>query len=324
VKIIGLNCPKIFACLCVFVASSCNDATQAPASYILRNDRVAVHIDLPLEGYRLSRFDWTGKITAVQYKGVYVTGTEDGTSRTQKKIGKGLYNEFGIDSPLGFDEAKVGDYFHKIGIGLLKKTGDTYEFNKQYEIRPADFIVTTSDTEITMKCISEHYNGHAYALTKNITLLESGFVIRYHFQNTGSKPIHTNEYTHNFLAVQDEHIGRGYLLRFPFELKPEVFGAVLNPKGSVEIHTHEIGFQEKPDSDFFFSTLSGGDAVEAKWELHNHTHNIGIKETGSFKTSSITLWGNQYVICPEIFIEITVEPNQSTQWSRTYKFFDLE
>lgn len=42
---------------------------------------------------------------------------------------KGFYNEFGIDTPIAYEETKEGGYFHKIGIGLLKKEEEQYWFS---------------------------------------------------------------------------------------------------------------------------------------------------------------------------------------------------
>ncbi|MDE5422702.1 hypothetical protein L3073_10835 [Ancylomarina sp. DW003] len=91
--------------------------------HILKNKNLEVHIDLPLENYQLSRFDWTGKIVSVKFKGVDVVGTERLNSDDDNRFGKGFYNEFGIETPVGFDDCEEGDWFPKIGVGLLKKRG---------------------------------------------------------------------------------------------------------------------------------------------------------------------------------------------------------
>jgi hypothetical protein len=41
--------------------------------------------------------------------------------KNEHQQGKGFYNEFGMDTALGFEEAAIGGWFHKIGVGLLKK-----------------------------------------------------------------------------------------------------------------------------------------------------------------------------------------------------------
>ena len=100
--------------------------------HILKNKNFEILIDLPNENYNFSRFDWTGKIVKVKFKNILLSGDERTDVKQENNFGKGFYNEFGIDNALGFDEAKSGEWFHKIGIGLLKKEGDEYLFHKKY------------------------------------------------------------------------------------------------------------------------------------------------------------------------------------------------
>lgn len=298
-----------------------NENTQT--SYILKNKNIKVHIDLPLENYQISRFDWTGKITAVKYKGIYVSGTEKLNHKDSMDYGKGFYNEFGIDSPVGFEGIKQGDYFHKIGIGRLKKEGEQYRFSQKYEIEPAEFKITKDADKITIECYAPNANGYSYVLKKEIEILESGFIINYHLRNTGEKTIMTNEYTHNFLAINREFMGNHYILKFPFQIKPEQFGATVNPEDKVVISQNEITFNGIPNEQFFFSNLSGSKNIDASWELINTKSRIGISEKASFKTSKVNVWGWKHVISPELFFDLKVEPNQVVEWSRTYTVFEL-
>jgi hypothetical protein len=291
--------------------------------YSLKNKNLEVHIDLPLENYNFSRFDWTGKIVAVKFNGIYVTGVEKLNPENKNIIGQGFYNEFGIDKPIAFDETAEGEWFHKIGIGLLKKEGGHYDFSKKYEVQPATFSVTFEPNKVKITCNSQNVNGYSYILKKEIELFESSFVIRYHLQNTGNKRIITNEYNHNFIAINEELIGRDYILRFPFQINPELFAATVNPDEIVEFKQNEILFNNTPDEQFFFSNLSGGKNVDASWELINTKSKIGLSETGNFKTNSINLWGWHHVISPELFFDINIEPGQSIEWSRTYHVYEI-
>jgi hypothetical protein len=155
-------------------------------------------------------------------------------------------------------------------------------------------------------------------------LFESSFVIRYSLQNTGEKTIKTDEYTHNFLAINNELMGSDYILKFPFQMDSELFGAIVNPEAKVEIQQNEFTFNVTPEEQFFFSNLSGGKNVDATWELINTKSKIGISETGSFKTSRINLWGWTHVISPELFFDINVQPGQSVEWYRTYQLFEID
>ena len=291
--------------------------------HILKNNNLEIHIDLPDENYNFSRFDWSGKIAAVKFQNIPLTTAERLDIVNNEDFGKGFYNEFGIDSALGFEEAAIGDWFHKIGVGVLQKEDDEYFFHKKYEIKPAQFKITTAPNKIMINCISAIVNSYAYVLRKEIALQESGFTINYQLENKGEKDIHTDEYVHNFMSINKAFIGSDYVLRFPFQTKPERFGETVNLEQKVVLGPNEIGFKGTPKEQFFFSNLSGGEQVDATWELLNHKHKIGISETGSFRTNKVNLWGWKHVICPELFIPIFIRPGESTEWARTYKVFSI-
>jgi hypothetical protein len=293
-------------------------------AHILKNKNLKIHIDLPLENYNFSRFDWTGKIIKVKFQNVYVSTIERTDCENEHHFGKGFYNEFGIDRALGFDDTKLGGWFHKIGVGLLKKDDHKYLFSKAYEIKPAEFEILTSSNKISIKCISQAINGYSYVLNKEIELFEYGFVIEYYLQNTGDKVILTDEYTHNFVAINKELIGSNYILKLPFHLQPELFGAAVNPGQKVDIGQKDIKFNSPPMEQFFFSNLSGDETIDGEWELINLKSKIAISETGSFQTNKVNLWGWKHVISPELFFNVCVHPDQSTEWSRTYKIYNMK
>ncbi|MBD1261404.1 hypothetical protein HZY62_12440 [Maribacter polysiphoniae] len=292
--------------------------------HILKNSNLEIHFDFPEEGYAGSRFDWSGKITRVIFEGCPITTVERTDYEDGTHLGKGLYNEFGIDSALGFEDAEIGGWFHKIGVGLLKKEDQEYLFHKAYQTQPARFKVSTTPFDITIRCTSEMVNGFAYVLNKKITIGESGWVIDYTLHNVGQKAIHTDEYVHNFMAVNNESMGCGYVLEFPFPLQPERFGETLNTEQQVIMGSNEIGFGGTPNDQFFFSNLSGGEDVNATWELHQHEHKIGICERGGFKTNKINLWGWKHVVSPELFYPIAIQPGKTTKWSRNYTVFRID
>lgn len=290
---------------------------------VLKNENLEIEIDLPLTNYNFSRFDWTGKIVSVRYKGISVSGVEKLKDEDVTKSGKGFYNEFGIEAPVGYDEIPEGDWFHKIGVGLLKKEGSDYLFSRKYEIQPAGFKVKAKPDKIIVNCKSQSANGYAYEYRKEIKLLESGFVVNYYLKNTGNKVINTNEYDHNFIAINKEFISSDYILKFPFNIDPELFDATVNPEGKVKIGSNEITFNGTPGEQFFFSNITGNQKIDATWEIINTKIKIGISETGSFKTNKVNLWGWTHVISPELFFDINIKPGEEIEWSRTYKVFEL-
>lgn len=291
--------------------------------HILQKKDLEIHIDLPLENYRFSRFDWTGKIVNVLFQNKPICGFEQQSFQDEHKIGKGFYNEFGIDNALGFEETELGNWFHKIGVGLLRKESPNYHFNHPYTIKPADFEIEKHKDHILITCVGKNINGYTYILKKTISINPDGFNIHYSLQNIGTKPIITDEYVHNFMQLDKNLIDKNYVLNFPFQLKPNHFIETVNTESKVIVGKNNFRFNATPEKDFFFSNLSGNETVEASWKLLNIKNNIGICEKGSFDTNKINLWGWTHVISPELFYKINLLPEQSADWSRTYTLFNI-
>ena len=293
-------------------------------AHILKNNHLELHIDAPTENYSCTRFDWTGKISQLKFQNIPLTTIENTDLINTACFGKGFYNEFGIDTPLGFHETAIGGWFHKIGIGLLKKENEQYLFHKKYAVKPAKFSVSTEANAVIIHCTSEAFNGYSYKLTKEIKLYSSSFTIKYTLHNTGEKEIVTDEYVHNFMATDNALKGKEYALEFPFKLEPPLFDETVNTEQKVTIGNNRITFKETPKEQFFFSNLSGGKLENAAWTLLNSNTKIGIQEIGNFKTDKINLWGWGHVISPELFFKISVKPGKSCVWSRSYSIYSVK
>lgn len=291
--------------------------------YILKNKTLEIHIDLPREGYNFSRFDWTGKVAQVMFEGVPVTTTERTDKADNNLFGKGLYNEFGIESAIGFEEIDPGNWFHKIGVGALKKTEAPYQFTTPYEIRPAIFHTEPLPEKLRISCASDNLNGYAYRLTKEFSIYQNSLSIGYRLENTGQKAIKTDEYVHNFMGVDQELMGKDYKLHLPFKFEQDEFKMLVNPERKMTLGSNKISFNGMPEEQFFISHLNGSKTVRAHWELQQLKSKIGIRETGSFPTQKVNLWGWEHVISPELFHSISIEPGENQEWSRIYEFFKL-
>ncbi|MEM6347920.1 MAG: hypothetical protein AAF927_28785 [Bacteroidota bacterium] len=285
----------------------------------IKNDQIEITLDLPGENYTSARFDWSGKIVAVKFEGISLHGYEDTTRKKEAKLGRAFYNEFGIETAVGFEETPIGSFFHKIGVGLLKKEHENYSFAHEYPIEPCKFNILSAEDSIRFECLAEPYNGYCYQLIKTVRLSAMGFFIQYYLINNGKKTIITDEYNHNFICIAQQAIDKNYKLKFPFPLRPQKFAESLNPAGVVSFDTQELGFHAQPKDAFFFSNLSGGNSVPAYWQLENHQTKLAISERGDFKTSKVNLWGRGDVISPELFYPIHLEAGQACSWSRFYE-----
>ena len=292
-------------------------------AHILKNNHLELHIDAPTENYSCTRFDWTGKISQLKFQNIPLTTIENTDLINTACFGKGFYNEFGIETPLGFHETAIGGWFHKIGIGLLKKENEQYLFHKKYAVKPAKFSVSTEANAVIIHCTSEAFNGYSYKLTKEIKLYSSSFTIKYTLHNTGEKEIVTDEYVHNFMATDNALKGKEYALEFPFKLEPPLFDETVNTEQKVAIGSNRITFKETPKEQFFFSNLSGGKLENAAWTLLNSNTKIGIQETGNFQTNKMNVWGWGHVISPELFFKINIKAGKALEWTRTFEVFKI-
>lgn len=287
--------------------------------HILQHKQLTLHLELPKEGYQSSRFDWTGKITQVWFQGIPVTTTETADTVHLPHHGRGFFNEFGIESPLGFHRASIGDWCHKIGVGLIKKATEHYDFHHQYEIAPARFTVERRSDQVIIQCFSELVDGYAYRLQKFIRIVDTGFRIMYLLHNLGTRSIETTEYSHNFIGIDGDPIGSNYELSMPFSLYPEQFEEAVNPEAAVIVGKNSFSFPKRPSQPFFFGRLGEKHAASEGWKLVHRPSQLCIREVTSHAPSHFNLWGWKHVISPEVFIPISLPPGQQTGWARQFQ-----
>lgn len=292
--------------------------------HILKHDSLEVQIDLPGEGYNFSRFDWSGKLVSLRWRGMEFCGVERLNHPNIQQIGRGLYNEFDMIHPPGFAEAKVGDWFHKIGIGLLQKTSEHYHFLQPYPIRPATFAYEGKDQALRIEVVSPTHLGYAYRLEKTYRLEADALSISYRLENRGEKVLRTEEYNHNFLAINSQVVDENYRLELGFQPRPSDFEEFENVEQVLRLEDAGIALQKQAREPFFIGRLQGQQAVAATWTLYHQSLGIGIREQGNFKTEKINLWGWGHVISPELFHQITVQPGQTKSWSRRYDFYTFQ
>lgn len=292
----------------------------------LKNEYLCLDIQKPGESYRGSRFDWTGQIIQITFlnKHTFCT-TETLNEQMIDKQGRGLYNEFGIDQPIGYDDCPVEGKFPKIGVGYLtKKTKEPYDFFYNYYITPYFFPYSVENTKAQFFCEVEKSQEYAYQLDKRIELDKNTFTIYYSLSNCGKKVIRTNEYVHNFLSINGKQINANYKLFFPFAIMEKKFGQVVNPKNVVQIGNDFITWNSTPEKQFFFSNINTAYNGKGKWKLIHLQDKVGIQESTDFDAQKINLWGAAHVVSPEIFFQVNVVPGESISWSRTYTVFTLD
>jgi len=293
---------------------------------VLENSMLRLTIEEPGLVYKNSRFDWTGNISQILFENKFTFCSAETTKEfDSKRHGQGLYNEFGIVKPIGYDDCAVGEKFPKIGVGLLtKKNNDAYNFLTAYEIDPFDIQIEKGKEWIKYTVIPKDCRGYSTKLIKKIGLSGNSFTIDYVLENTGTQNIQTNEYCHNFIAINRSDIDEHYTLRVPCEIiKPSSMIEAVNHENAVILNTNSVNFNFTPEKDFFYSPLTEFHSENGEWEITHDSIGVGMKENTDFIPEIMNVWGSKHVISPELFIKIDLEPGQKLKWRRNYKFYCL-
>jgi hypothetical protein len=293
---------------------------------VLENGILHLTIEEPGKVYNHSRFDWTGNISQVLFENKFTFCSAETTRDFDfQRHGQGLYSEFGIIKPIGYDDCAVGEKFPKIGVGLLiKKSNDPYNFFQTYETDPFDIQIEKGGDRIEFTVFPKDCRGYSAKLIKKIGLSGNSFTIDYELENTGTHHIHTNEYCHNFIAINRSDIDEHYTLRVPCIInKPSEMIEAVNPGNAVILNTYSLNFNFAPERDFFYSPLTEFHSKTGEWEIVHDKIGVGMKEMTNFIPEMMNVWGLKHVISPELFIKIDLEPGQVLKWQRQYIFYHL-
>ncbi len=295
--------------------------------YILKNNTLSLTVSLPGELYKGCRFDHNGAVIQINYKGINLLSKETVDNFDEAQNGQGLYEEFGIKNPVGYDEVQEGDFFPKIGTGWLTKDSEAYFFAKSYKMKKLEHSVNYSDDTITLICTSGLVNGYSYIYTKSIALRDNGFVIDYNFRNTGTRQINTTHYVHNFICPEQKELGENITLDFSWSFDPERLVENVRTNGLLSMEGGTIKMLKTPETDFFMGGIAQscneGCIKSGRWTLMDSYHKIKLTEEDSFIPVNADLWGYKYNISPEMFYGLSAAPGETCQWKRHYIITDL-
>lgn len=331
-----LKLSLIFAAVAV-----CGHAATPPETTI-SNKEIRVKLYLPdVENgfYKGARFDWSGMIGSVEAAGhrfygpwfqkvdpsvrdVAYQGNDIAVAVNTAAVGPA--EEF--QTPLGFVTAKPGETFVKIGVGTLEKTADTqYAFSKVFRIVDhGKWSVKTTPTsvEITHQ-LTDSTNGYGYSYTKTIRVAADmpQLIIEHRLKNTGTQPIVSTLYNHNF-AVFDGAPTGDISVTVPWEIKsarlPDPKFATISGKSFVYAKTLEGEERAAGGLQGF-----GPDASEYDFRVENHKTRSGIRMQGDRPLKNATVWSIRSVMAVEPFIEVSAEPGKDFTWTNTYTYYNL-
>ena len=297
---------------------------------ILANGSVqaVIYLPDPQKGYyRSTRFDWSGVVPCLTYKGHNYFGVWfDHYDPLINDSITGPVEEFrssdGLSS-IHYAEAKPGELFLKPGVGVLRKVDDSpYKFGFPYPIVDGGkWTVHVKKDEVTFTQTLQSTLGYAYIYEKTLRLdkHQPMLILEHKLKNTGAKPIDTQVYDHDFYMIDSVPTGPGMAVHFAFTPQPEKpLDAHAKIDGNDIVYLQKLGPRQS-----VFSYLTGYSSNPADYDftVENRNTGVGVEQTSSSPISLFNFWSIRTTICPEAYIHVQVAPGETATWNIHYRFF---
>ena len=329
IKIYTVNKSRIVYLVQLTFVLNCSSAQNIPQANI-SNGLVNATVYLPdfdYGYYRGTRFDWSGVMPKLEFNGHSYFGKwfETYDAKVHESV-MGPVEDF---EPIGYDKAKIGESFIKIGVGSLTKPLEPkYAKFKTYKISdPGEWRIKENPNSILFHH-SLNKGDYPYEYEKSITLTKdkAEMVLKHKLTNTGNSTIETEVYNHNFFYLDSMNIGPGYSVKFSFKLIPEAdkfvgIGEFAKIDGNSIVYTKSL----KKNDHVLIKYLTGFDSDKSEYDIQieNKSSGAGVRITGDRPMSRLIFWSAEKAVCPEPYIRLKLAPEETATWKITYNFYVL-
>ena len=277
--------------------------------------------------YRSTRFDWSGVIKSLQYKGHSYFG--EWNKKYDPKLHDAITGPVEEFEAVGYDSAKAGEEFLKIGVGVLKRLNEKpYSFATLYPVaEPGAWKVEAGKDQVRFTHTLKDGQGHAYVYTKTVRLVKGKpeLVLEHSLKNTGTLGLETRVYDHNFFVIDSQATGPSIRISFPFEPKDNGSGHGLGTIG--EIRGKQISYLRNMEAgeSMYINFLTGysDDVADYAIRIENLRTGAGVHISGDKPLSRVVFWACPTTSCPEPYIRVKADPGQTFTWKLTYRFYEM-
>ena len=336
-----MNVRRVPLLLSLFVCAIGAHAADFPQAEI-SNGQIKAKVFLPdaKNGYyRSTRFDWSGAVYNLTFMGHDFYGVW--YDRVDPKVINWVYQGSDIVSgpcsalygpvdefatPLGWDDAKPGGTFIKLGVGVLRRGEGNYNRYLPYEVLdPGKWSVKTGrgSIEFTQE-VSDPSSGYGYLYRKVVRLRDGKpeMTIEHSLKNTGKRPIESSVYNHNFMVMDKQAPGPDFTFRLPFEIK-----ASRPPnKDLVEVRGNQVVYR-KPlaaeDQAVVAIEGFGDSARDSEIVIENRKVGAGVRISGDRPLIRSLLWSIRTVLAIEPYVAIDIQPGAEFAWKNTLDYYTL-
>jgi hypothetical protein len=162
--------------------------------------------------------------------------------------------------------------------------------------------------------------GYEYRKTLRVTKGRPELAIEHSLRNTGTKPIETTQYNHNFLTLDRAATGPELAIVTPFPIQtpkpPDPAFAVI--AGNEIRYAKTLTGEERVS---FQLEGYGKDAKSYDIRVENRKTGAGVRITGDRPLARLPLWSIRSVVSIEPFVDVTTAPGQTTTWRLLYTFY---
>ncbi len=322
-------------------------AAEPPAASI-SNGVVRAKLYLPdaKDGYyRGARFDWAGSVASLESGGHSYFG--QWFPRYDPVLHDSITGPVEDYAPLNYTEAKPGETFVKIGIGVLKRIDEQpYMFSARYDLLDTGKWSTRTGADFVeyRHELTDPKSGYAYIYTKTLRLTagKAQMTIDHNLKNTGAKAIDTNVYNHGFFMLDAQPTGPDFTVTFPFDIKAsrEMTG-LAEARGKQIVYLKELqdvtpaaapaggrggrgGGGGRQQASTLIEGFSVSDPKDFDIRLENIKVGAGVRITADRPLWRVNFWSVRTTVCPEPYVEVKADPGKDTSWRLTFDFYSLK
>lgn len=273
--------------------------------------------------YRATRFDWAGVVSSLRYKNHEYFG--QWYNKHDPKVHDAIQGPVEAFDPIGYDLAKPGETFIKIGVGTIRKINtNPYRFTSPFEIVDGgEWKVRARKNRIDFTHTLDDGSGYSYIYKKTLLLARNKpeLVLKHRLKNVGKKLIATSTFNHNFFMIDKEPTGADFTISLPFDIENEAVA-----KSLISFDNKEMRYLrdlKKGESTMEYPKGYTGDKVgDYDITVENRKTGSGVRITADRPLSNFMFWSIPTTLSPEPFIKVNALPGKTFKWNIKYQFYN--
>jgi hypothetical protein len=314
-----MRTPLLLPTLVAAVSAAGSAAADFPQAEIASGELHArLYLPNPENGYyRATRFDWAGVIPSLTYKGIEYFG--QWFPRYDPQLHDSIVGPVESFDPIGYDQAKPGGNFLRIGVGLLRRE-DEKPVNNFYTYKIADGGKWTSRASKDRVEFTHDLPG-VYLYRKIVRLEGDKLILDHSLANSGKDVLETDVYNHDFYMIAGKPSGPDFAVYFPFAPRTSQ-----DMRGITVIDGRQLKYtREFAPRESVYAELDGfsDSARDYDMRVENRAAKAGVRQTSDRGMSKLHFWSISTTVCPEAYTHIRVEPGKEFRWRVQFQFYTM-